>query len=388
MSQQIKPLTGLRGIAALMIVIHHFPIALAPTWGKALQTQTQLIDNSYLWVDFFFILSGFLMTHIYKSFLRNNIQWKDYKKFIFPRSTHLYPLHFILLFSYFIFEIFKLIHYQFILTIKPQYLSIFQHPFSGRKDIVSLFMSLLMLQGFDYTRSPLFDIKTFWNQPAWSISTQCLIYLVLPFVIFLLFQRNRKTNLVIYIFSLLAISLVIHFGKINHSGIPEIIRCFSEGVVGIITYQFFEDPKARRFFSHSSVSITSFLLAMIIMHTGLKIILIVPIFSLLILSVSGKRNSITDLLSLRFLLFLGTISYSIYMSHWLVQDVIKFSWQATFNQTFPQEMKFSSFSILLGVEVLIVLGLSSLLYFLIEKPSRIWLKTSYFARKFIYCPST
>lgn len=48
MSQQIKSLTGLRGIAALMIVIHHFPIALAPTWGAALQAKTHLIDNSYL----------------------------------------------------------------------------------------------------------------------------------------------------------------------------------------------------------------------------------------------------------------------------------------------------------------------------------------------------
>lgn len=370
-----------------MIVIHHFPIALAPAWGKALLTKTQLVDNSYLWVDFFFILSGFLMTHTYQSSFRNNIHWKDYKKFIFARFIRLYPLHFLLLFLFVVFEIFNLANYQYISINKPQYLSVFQEPFSGRKDINAIFINLFMLQGFDYTRFPLFDIKTFWNQPAWSISTQWLIYLILPFLILGLLRKGKITNFIVYILSLLSIILVIHFGKITHLGIPGLIRCVSEGVAGIITYQIFQNTQYRKFFSKSWISVASFISMIFIMHTGFRLVLIVPVFSFLILSISSHRSWITNLLSSQFLLFLGKISYSIYISHWFIQDLIKFSWQATFYQPFPQEMGFGLLSIFLGIEVSIVLFISTLFYILFERPSQKWLKTSHFARKYIYYSS-
>jgi peptidoglycan/LPS O-acetylase OafA/YrhL len=65
--EHIKPLTSLRGIAAIIITIHHFSIALVPSWGEAIETQTKVMRNGYLCVDLFFILSGFILAHVYIS---------------------------------------------------------------------------------------------------------------------------------------------------------------------------------------------------------------------------------------------------------------------------------------------------------------------------------
>jgi peptidoglycan/LPS O-acetylase OafA/YrhL len=59
----IHPLTGVRGIAALWVVLHHlvttWVIAIPPTahWLSA------LADSGYLGVDLFFVLSGFVISY-------------------------------------------------------------------------------------------------------------------------------------------------------------------------------------------------------------------------------------------------------------------------------------------------------------------------------------
>lgn len=64
MYKHINSLTFLRGIAAL-IVVHHFSYYALPKTGSILSAYSDFFRNGYLWVDFFFILSGFIMTHVY-----------------------------------------------------------------------------------------------------------------------------------------------------------------------------------------------------------------------------------------------------------------------------------------------------------------------------------
>ena len=53
-------LTPLRGIAALLTVIFHVSLMAGP-----LAFNTQVLNRMYLMVDFFFVLSGFIMCHVY-----------------------------------------------------------------------------------------------------------------------------------------------------------------------------------------------------------------------------------------------------------------------------------------------------------------------------------
>lgn len=71
MDQKIKfinTLTPLRGIAAIWVVVFHFDAFLnfgTTKSGLMDKDFSMLIGNGYLLVDFFFLLSGFVICHVY-----------------------------------------------------------------------------------------------------------------------------------------------------------------------------------------------------------------------------------------------------------------------------------------------------------------------------------
>jgi peptidoglycan/LPS O-acetylase OafA/YrhL len=81
-SHQFATLDGLRGIAALAVMTWHFRFGLG----------TVLLPHSYLAVDFFFILSGFVLAHAYEARL---LQGMTPARFLHVRLARLYPLYLI-----------------------------------------------------------------------------------------------------------------------------------------------------------------------------------------------------------------------------------------------------------------------------------------------------
>lgn len=74
---RLTGLDALRGIAALCVLIHHLYL-IEPTFG--------FFDRAYLAVDFFFMLSGYVMARTYEGRLGETISgtrflWKRYKRF-------------------------------------------------------------------------------------------------------------------------------------------------------------------------------------------------------------------------------------------------------------------------------------------------------------------
>src|SRR5450432_1063232 len=88
----LTTLTPLRGIAALLVVIFHCNLMLMKWLPDG---YTQLITSGWLWVDFFFVLSGFIMSYVYAKYFFEGCTWEDYKKFIGARFARVYPLHLI-----------------------------------------------------------------------------------------------------------------------------------------------------------------------------------------------------------------------------------------------------------------------------------------------------
>ncbi len=92
----IHGLDALRGIAALLVVLFHFDRWALP--NLHLGPFDALIANGYIWVDFFFILSGFVMTHVYRSgFVNGKLGAAGYREFLGARLARIYPLHFMTL---------------------------------------------------------------------------------------------------------------------------------------------------------------------------------------------------------------------------------------------------------------------------------------------------
>ena len=87
-------LESLRGIAALIVVVYH------AVWLNPV-TQSRFFSNGALMVDFFFVLSGFVICHSYGDRLLN---LRDFGRFLWLRLGRLYPLHFALLMVFVLIE--------------------------------------------------------------------------------------------------------------------------------------------------------------------------------------------------------------------------------------------------------------------------------------------
>lgn len=84
-SERFVTLDGLRGIAALAVITDH---VYSPTLND-------LLASRYLAVDFFFVLSGFVIAHVYAERLASGL---SFTKFMRARIIRLYPLYFVGLF--------------------------------------------------------------------------------------------------------------------------------------------------------------------------------------------------------------------------------------------------------------------------------------------------
>lgn len=145
-------LESLRGVAACLVVLFHSPFAFY-------DRSTAFVAGCYLFVDFFFILSGFVMAHAYGERIGNGLGFGNY---IALRLGRLYPLHLFML----------LVWLPFILV--KQYL--YLQGFGGRDQFVendagAFIANLLLLHSTGVT-----DALS-WNQPSWSISAEFIAYL-------------------------------------------------------------------------------------------------------------------------------------------------------------------------------------------------------------------
>lgn len=167
-------LGGVRGICSILIVSGHFFTFFAPTNPNKYPTAT--ID--YLPpVSIFFIMSGFLLGVIYQDKLDD---WNQRKDFWIKRFARIAPM------------------YYFSLLISIPVVIAYTNTFGL---LTSLILSPLFLQSLTLVGND-------WNGPLWQCSALALCYLIYPF--FLKFIRNRNPwiwGTVFYLFSLVLLCM-------------------------------------------------------------------------------------------------------------------------------------------------------------------------------------
>lgn len=147
-TRRFEALDGLRGIVALAIVFYHAPIqhALRGFAGWA---------NWELLVDFFFVLSGFVLVHAWSPRLVDRVAFREV---VAKRFWRLWPLHFVVLFAFFGIELLKAV------LLGYMTLPLEEAPFTASRSWMALVSSLLLLHPFNLHGS------TTWNGSAWSLS--------------------------------------------------------------------------------------------------------------------------------------------------------------------------------------------------------------------------
>ncbi|NDV86151.1 acyltransferase family protein [Aurantimonas aggregata] len=147
-ASRFQALDGLRGICALLVVVFHAPVSGAVY-------ESSFFRHGFLFVDFFFVLSGFVIAHAFHDSLAQKRNGFD---FLRGRLFRVYPLHLFMLALFVGFELFLYV------TRGPG------EAFQGGNGPVALVHNLLMTHSFG-----VLDTMG-WNYPSWSISAELLAY--------------------------------------------------------------------------------------------------------------------------------------------------------------------------------------------------------------------
>jgi peptidoglycan/LPS O-acetylase OafA/YrhL len=207
---RIPCLDGLRGLAALAVMLFHFNIFFLPQ--ARLTEIVPFVGRYYLAVDFFFMLSGFVMAHVYGGLLASN--WRVHGlQFARARFARIYPLFAITTLAMAI--IFALSHTPL--------------------DIVSFSVRSLELQPFLLQQ---WAPGLSWDYPSWSISTEAEAYVSFVFCGGLLLTGRHPRLIAASCMVILAALSIRHGGSLNSFiGISALLRTLAEFSLGVLLYR-------------------------------------------------------------------------------------------------------------------------------------------------------
>lgn len=303
-----------RGICAITVALFHFPLE------GALET-VPIIRNGWLFVDFFFVLSGFVLANVYEGRIANV---PDTVEFVIRRFGRLWPLHVVMLGTFIA-------------------VAIFQKDFAGeRHSINAIFTNIALIHGLGMHS----DIT--WNGPSWSISVEFALYIIFAFLV-LYFQKTNPYTLPIALgFTAL---MYIGNGKIDYTYDFGIFR----GMFGFFTGCLISRIKPRKFGTSIEFSIVILVIAFV--SSGQFQIIAPLMFGTAIYIFSRSDGIISNALNTRPLIAVGKWSYSIYMIH-----------AAVISAMVMLKMEKHPFAPILFIAITI--ALSSVTYRLIEGPGQ------------------
>jgi len=172
---RIEQLTFTRFIAALAIVIYHFGAEIFPFNNDNVRF---LVKNAHVGVSYFFVLSGFIMIVAYNRL--DKINAADYLK---NRFARVYPLMAI-----------SVIPYLFALFLFP-----------GKVKIWDIFLNLFTIQAWIPGKA------TAGNYPLWSLTVEIFFYVCFPFLINKIYKKYSLTNVAVCVVLVWAVSIGLQF---------------------------------------------------------------------------------------------------------------------------------------------------------------------------------
>ncbi len=150
----LRALTSLRAFLAVGVVLFHYQLQWDPALGFS-----PIIERSRLAVDAFFMLSGFILAHVYgPAFAAGTF---SYRRFIVARLARLYPLH--------------------VTVLAGMLIMVLGATAAGVRfdadgyGALAFVQTLFLVQAWFPT-----DVELNWSGPSWSLSAEWFAYLLFP----------------------------------------------------------------------------------------------------------------------------------------------------------------------------------------------------------------
>ena len=346
----LPALTGIRTLLAIFIILFHFT---PPHLGLLYP----FIDNGYIFVGVFFLISGYVLTYNYADRGSN----LDKRQFWLARFSRLYPV------------------YLFVLLISVRMIQDEWQARSHAEFWQGIILTPLVLQGW----SP--SVATFWNTVAWTLTSECVLYLAFPWLIRLPWPK-KPLQLVLLLLGLWIVGLIPHSlylylnpdhiaGAVDRYSSSQLLRflkytplpyvcTFLSGVtLGKLQHALTLTQRQRFILSSLSLgAVCLFFYTLVhrtpylLMHGGLM----TPVFAALVLGLSGP-HPISAIFSWRPLLLIGESSYCLYLLHFNVFQLLHI-------YHVPERLHLAALDPWLSYVILILLALA--VFHFIEIPAR------------------
>ena len=366
--QHFAALDALRGLAALSVTFYHV------SWMNPTESL-HYVRNSYLMVDVFFVLSGFVIFYAYHERLGTI---DDVRRFVWLRFWRIYPLHFTFLIVFVFIEVLKF-------AVEWRYGIKANHPAFEQNSASAFFKNLFLIQALHTS-----DTLTF-NEPAWSISTEFCAYVLFAAVAYV-FRVRVAILLASGVLCATGFALLIALGSRGVQSTYDfgIIRCLVGFFLGVLVYALYDLVRTKRLVREHPIlcgrvailSMLSFVAFLASKTPGYSDLCIYPLSAAVILTVAlSPKTSATRFLYLPPLQWLGAISYSLYMAHdavlWFVKVFLRFGTDAQDVWLPFHDIPVLQTSSLYGTigaiaGVVLVLVIAQLTYAWIEIPFRNW----------------
>jgi peptidoglycan/LPS O-acetylase OafA/YrhL len=361
---RFQALDGLRGVAALLVVLLHVG------WLNHL-TDNHFIHQAYLAVDLFFILSGFVISSNYSHRIAT---FRDVRSFIGLRFFRLYPLHLAMLVAFVCLEYTKLVA-QRAFAIMPGA----QTPFTGGNSFGAAVANVFLVNG-------LHVLDRFgWNGVSWSISCEFATYLVFSILVL---AGSVRSRLFFIGGSILAVAgyvgIAVERSTLDVTVDWGIIRCLAGFFLGMLVFRFRRLTILRQSRTVIAVSGIAAMIAAILtisFASGPLIVLVIPLFVIAIAFLQTDQGPLARLLISQPVQFLGRISYSIYMVHFFFVVCVLILLKGAFAlPSVVNSMRENPIvminpwigdALVLGIVALVV-ATASATYALIEEPGRLF----------------
>jgi len=346
--RQFKPLTSLRAFLALWVLCRHWFHSYGPDAIYIdLGFTSTFFDHGYLGVDGFFILSGFILTYNYAPDALGRLDWK---KFIVARIARIYPAYVACLLV-------------FALAVVVRDAVLHKHMVGSEGYTAMNFtLEFLLLSAWRYAG------PAGWNDVAWSVSAEWFAYVWFP--VFLLIaprlDRRRILAMALVALGLLAIVEVTSPDHLSLSG--GIARLVPEFLLGVLLCRLRSASPA--YDGHPWGGTVSLLICIAAVALGIDTLFVAGAAGM-VFSLAYEKDRLTRVMSMDSLVFLGEISYCIYIVQRLPQYLFTFARsrvQALAGLPGPlQAMLLLAFT----------LGAAVLLHYAVETPMRRWINRKF-----------
>ena len=342
---EIRALTALRGVAAMMVVLQHFSATME---RHSADWIPSIVPHGYMAVDLFFVLSGFIMAYTYLADFQTR-GLREFPDFLLKRVARIVPLNTAAVLLVLLGGAIS----QALLARNIVYVS--DNP------VYDTVCNLLMLQGIGVGRNL--------NGPSWSISTEFAAYFLFPLLLIVASSRRLAVPVLGAVASVAALTIVAlnhpYLGLDTSSVAGGLTRCLAGFTLGLATYRAVTIPAVRRLMAPDGVAATIIVLALalLVLRYDLLIVLVVPF---VVATLACNHGRVEALMTWRLPYFLGVISFSIYLLH----SPLRPAWLLLWQTLHPEPMSGPLALLLAFVGSMLIILPAWAGYVLVERPGR------------------